>query len=52
MSNIFQSLWIGGTLSKMEQLAMKSFVDNFDLREILGTKLTPDGAASKLIKKN
>lgn len=28
MSNIFQSLWIGGTLSKMEQLAMKSFVDN------------------------
>ena len=31
---------------------MKSFVDNFDLREILGTKLTPDGAASKLIKKN
>ena len=31
---------------------MKSFVDNFDLRETLGTKLTPDGAASKLIKKN
>ena len=22
---------------------MKSFVDNFDLRETLGTKLTPDG---------
>ena len=28
MSNIIQSLWIGGTLSKMEQLSAKSFIDH------------------------
>lgn len=28
MSNIIQSLWIGGTLSKMEKLCLKSFADN------------------------
>jgi len=28
MSNIIQSLWIGDSLSKMEQLCVKSFVDN------------------------
>lgn len=27
-TDIFQALWIGGPLSKMEQLSMKSFVDN------------------------
>ena len=31
---------------------VKSFVDNFDLKDILTTKLTPEGAASKLISKN
>ena len=31
---------------------MKSFIDSFDLREVLNTKLTPEGAASKLISKN
>tara|TARA_A100001011_G_C14318801_1_gene849384 strand:- start:902 stop:1657 length:756 start_codon:yes stop_codon:yes gene_type:complete len=28
MSNIIQSLWIGGDLSKMEQLSIQSFLDN------------------------
>ena len=28
MSNIIQSLWIGSKLSKMEQLSIKSFMDN------------------------
>ena len=28
MSNIIQSLWIGGKLSKMERLSIKSFVDH------------------------
>ena len=28
MSNIIQSLWIGTTLSKIEQLSIKSFIDN------------------------
>ncbi len=31
---------------------MKSFVENFDLKEIVNTKLTPEGAASKLISKD
>ena len=28
MSNIIQSLWIGKPLSKLEQLSIKSFIDN------------------------
>ena len=28
MSNIIQSLWVNGELSKMEQVCAKSFVDN------------------------
>ena len=31
---------------------LKSVIDNFDLREIVSSKLTPEGAASKLVKKN
>jgi len=31
---------------------LKSVIDNFDLREIISSKLTPEGAASKLVKKN
>jgi len=28
MSNIIQSLWIGSSLSKLEQVCLKSFIDN------------------------
>ncbi len=28
MSDIIQSLWIGGSLGKMEQLSAKSFIDH------------------------
>ena len=28
MSHLIQSLWIGGKLSKMEHLCLKSFADN------------------------
>jgi len=31
---------------------VKSFLDNFDLKEIAGAKLTPEGAASKLMSRN
>ena len=34
MSNIIQSLWIGGSLSKMEQLSAKSFIDNDEIKTI------------------
>ena len=30
---------------------LKSFVDNFNLPEVVGSKLTPDGPASKLMSK-
>lgn len=31
---------------------LKSFIDNFDLKEALKPKITPDGPASKLINRN
>ena len=30
---------------------LKSFVDNFNMTEVVSSKLTPDGAASKLMSK-
>lgn len=50
MSNVFQSLWIGPELSKLEQLCLKSFIDNgheFHLYTYQETKNVPDGVVIK-----
>ena len=50
MSEIFQALWIGGKLSKMEQLAMKSFIDNgleYHLYTYDNVPNVPDGVIIK-----
>lgn len=50
MSNIFQSVWVGSELSKLEQLCLKSFVDNgheFHLYVYEDVKNIPDGIIVK-----
>tara|TARA_Y100001970_G_scaffold284650_1_gene402445 strand:+ start:2823 stop:3590 length:768 start_codon:yes stop_codon:yes gene_type:complete len=50
MSNIIQSLWVGGELSKMEQLCAKSFVDNghtYHLYTYGDVKNIPEGVIIK-----
>lgn len=50
MSNIVQSLWIGGTLSKMEQLSARSFIDNgheYHLYTYGDVKNIPEGVVVK-----
>lgn len=50
MSHIIQSLWIGGTLSKMEVLSIKSFLDNGHEYHLYTYDLVtnvPDGAIVK-----
>ena len=50
MSNIIQSLWVNGELSKMEQLCAKSFVDNghiYHLYTYGDVKNIPEGVIVK-----
>ena len=50
MSNIIQSLWIGGALSKMEQLSARSFIDNgheYHLYTYGDVKNIPEGVVVK-----
>lgn len=50
MSNIIQSLWIGPELSKLEQLCLKSFIDNgheFHLYTYENVDNVPDGVIIK-----
>jgi hypothetical protein len=50
MSNIIQSLWIGPELSKLEQLCLKSFIDNgheFHLYTYAEIKNVPEGVIIK-----
>ena len=50
MSNIVQSLWIGDELSKLEQLSIKSFLDNgneYHLYVYSDVKNIPEGAVVK-----
>jgi hypothetical protein len=50
MSNIIQSLWIGSELSKLEQLCLKSFIDNgheFHLYTYEEVKNIPEGVIVK-----
>ena len=49
-SNVIQSLWIGGSLSKMEQLSIKSFLDygfEYHLYTYGEVKFVPKGAIIK-----
>ena len=50
MSNIIQGLWIGKSLSKMEQLSIKSFLDNgheYHLYTYSDVKNIPKGTVIK-----